>query len=134
MVRQVECYDLAVQMRALRDDGWCAFEEAFDRAERLRFEALLRDFVDGLDPTGLHGFGPTIFALVAREPRMRDFYDQVPVLPFVGRALEAAFGFERTGARISGRASHERIVWHHHHGWGAEEVRRRKGFERLLFI
>jgi hypothetical protein len=134
MVRPLECYDRAAKMRALRDDGWCAFEEAFDRAERLRFEALLRDFVDGLDPTRLQGFGATIFALAAREPRMREFYEQVPVLRFLEAALESPFGFKRTGARISGRASHERIVWHHHHGWGAAEIRQRKRFERLLFI
>ena len=43
-----------------------------------------------------------MFALAAREPRMREFYQRVPVLPFLERALEAPFTFRRTGARISG--------------------------------
>jgi hypothetical protein len=134
MVRKLGCYDVASKMRDLRDGGWAAFEEAVEPGERRRYEGFLQDFIDGLDPSRLQGFGATIFALADREPRMREFYRRVPVLPFLERALEAPFEFKRTGARISGRVSHERIVWHHHHGWGAAELARRQRFERLLFI
>jgi hypothetical protein len=134
MPRSLAEYDGARKLRELAELGWCAFDEAFDRRESRALECMLQSFVDGLAIERLAGFGATIFALAAREPRMREFYRQVPVLPFIARALEAPIAFRRTGARISGRTSHERIVWHHHHGWGAEGLARRTRFERLLFI
>jgi hypothetical protein len=134
MTRALATYDLPARLAALRDGGWCVFEEALDRGESRRVCGLLHEFVDGLDERRLAGFGATLFALAAREPRMNEYLRGVCVLPFLERALEAPFEFRRTGARISGRTSHERIVWHHHHGWGAEGLARRRRFERLLFI
>jgi hypothetical protein len=134
MTRPLASYDVARRARALKDQGWCAFEEAFDRGESLRLTELLHDFVDGLDEDRLAGFGATIFALAAREPRVQPFYRELSVRPFLEQALGSELAFRRTGARISGHTSHARIVWHHHHGWGADGLARRARFERLLFI
>ncbi len=121
-------------MRQLRDGGWCAFEDAFDAGECSKMESILHAFVDGLDPARLQGFGATIFALAAREPKMRTFFRQVSILPFVEQALGGPISMRRTGARVSGLTSQPRIIWHHHHGWEAETLARRTSFERLLFI
>jgi hypothetical protein len=56
------------------------------------------------------------------------------VLPFLERALDSSVAFKRTGARMSAWTSHERILWHHHDGWGSEALARRERFERLVFI
>ena len=134
MTRTLSNYDEQSQLRALREGGWCAFEEALSPREVRRTESLLQGFIDGLDPARLSGFGATIYALAAREPRMNPFYRDLSILPFMQRALGDAITLRRTGARISGQASQERILWHHHHGWTGDELAQRTGFERLLFI
>lgn len=96
--------------------------------------AVLHGFIDGLDPARLAGFGATIFALAARDPEMASMFRRASVLPFVESAMNGPFQFRRTGARISGRTSHDRIVWHHHHGWPSQDLAQRTAFERLHFI
>ena len=134
MSRKLGSYDQVSRMRDLRDRGWCAFEDAFESRECAKMESVLRSFVDGLEPTRLQGFGATIFALAAREPKMRAYFRGVNILPFVEQALGGPISMRRTGARISGLTSQPRIVWHHHHGWDADTLARRTSFERLLFI
>ena len=134
MARHLSSYDTRSRLLALRDGGWCAFEEVLGPQEIERTEALLQGFVDGLDPSRLSGFGAAIYALAAREPRMRAFYRELPVLPFLRAALDDDFTLRRTGARISNHASQERIAWHHHHGWTAQDLAQRKRFERLSFV
>jgi hypothetical protein len=127
-------HDPPARLHELRERGWCAFEALFSPSESARMERMLLDFVDGLAPERLAGFGATIFALAARAPKMRSFYRELPIVPFLEDALEGPIALRRTGARVSGRTSHERIIWHHHHGWSAETLTTRARFERLLFI
>jgi hypothetical protein len=134
MTRDLSAYDPTSRLRELRERGWCAFEGALGASEIHEVERLLRDFVAGLDPSRLAGFGATIFALAAREPRLYAFFHELAPLGFLERALEDRIAFRRTGARISGKTSQPRIIWHHHHGWGAEALAERTAFERLLFI
>lgn len=134
MARSLSAYDLPPRLRNLEDRGWCAFEAAFDSAEVGHMLAILHGYIDGLDAARLAGFGATIFALAARDPEMNAIFRRASVLPFVETAMDGSFVFRRTGARISGSTSHDRIVWHHHHGWVEQDLAQRKAFERLHFI
>lgn len=134
MARQLAEYDLTPRMKNLRDQGWCAFEAAFDSAEIQRMNSILHGFVKGLDASRLTGFGATIFSLSARNPEMRQIMENACVLLFIEQAMGGAFDFRRSGARISGRTSQERIIWHHHHGWMDQKLEQRKHFDRMHFI
>ena len=134
MARPLSAYDLAPKLTSLQDRGWCVFEEAFDRTESQRMLKVLHGYIDGLDPARLAGFGATIFALAARDPEMASIFRRASMVPFIERAMDGPLVFRRTGARISGRTSHDRIIWHHHHGWAEQDLAQRKAFERVHFI
>lgn len=134
MGRQLSAYAKPAKLKELREQGWCAFEEMYDGDECRALESRLYSYVEGLDPARLAGFGATIFALAARDPLMRRELRQARVLPFVSEVLQDQPSLRRTGARISGQMSQERIIWHHHLGWEAEHLVTRKDFERVLFI
>ena len=134
MPRKTSSYAETDKLGQLRDQGWCAFEELYGRTESARLGDALRQLVEGLDDARLAGFGATIFSLAARDPLMRRELRGATVLPFIARALDDLPRLRRTGARISGRTSCKRIVWHHHEGWGARSLAERTAFQRLLFI
>lgn len=118
----------------LRGRGWCAFEEMYGPREIARIAQRLLTFVEGLDEKGLAGFGVTVYSLVARDRELRREFHEMGALPFVARALGGSLSLRRTGTRISGRTSQERIIWHHHLGWDEDRLRRRANFERLVCI
>lgn len=134
MARRLSEFDTAARHRAFRDAGFCVFDEVFGAAERRAMLDSLHGFIDGLAPERLAGFGATIFALAAREPELGRVFRETCVLPFVEQAMQGPLDLRRTGARISGLTSHERIIWHHHHGWAEQDLARRTAFERVHFI
>ena len=126
--------NISSHVNELYENGFTVLPAYFDAQDCQQMRDILAGYwkSQGSPPLEENAFGFAIHPMLPRVPEMARFLDAPEAIDILGEALRDEPRLMHVGARISGPQSAQRIGWHDHYAWDAQNIPQRDRLERIL--
>jgi len=126
--------NISSHVTELYENGFTVLPAYFDAEDCQRMRDILADYwkSQGSPPLEENAYGLGIHPMLPSVPAMAPFLDAPAAIEVLGEALRDEPRLMHVGARISGPQSAQRIGWHDHYSWDAQNLPKRDRLERIL--